>query len=87
MTYETPSISCSTSVSAYYENSLGTTAMLDEACKDIPISSTCGQDCKRAIDAAEGMLEAARMAYGEASNEWHQVRKLTAKIVNCFVCG
>lgn len=53
----------------------------------MPLDSTCGDDCKAAIDAA-GMLRTSIVrAFGPGSDLENDVVNAALQTVGCFICG
>ena len=59
-----------------------------EALKSMPLDSTCGEDCKAAIDAASVFAHHVRRAYGDDKPDWILDIAFTAShTVQVFIRG
>ena len=48
---------------AYFEQMLGRPPT-DESLRELPVTSNCGEDCRKAIFAAKQLIDCVRMAVG-----------------------
>lgn len=58
--------------------------------ESMPLDSTCGQDCKGAIDAATTFANHVRMIHGAAGKGAEQlcrIRNITVNLCGVMICG
>lgn len=59
----------------------------DDTLRDLPVDSNCGDDCKKAIDAAATLLERAAMAGTVSFQDCKAIRRATDEIIVTFWRG
>jgi len=70
----------------YFRKHLGENPS-DDTLRGLSIDSNCGEDCKKAIDAAATLLERARMAGTVKFHDCQAIRRATNDIVETFWRG
>ena len=61
-----------------------------KAMSSIPIESTCGDDCRRAIDQGMNMMAEVRSAHGQfpkATTFENQISEMVADVCCVYICG
>jgi hypothetical protein len=74
----------------YYEAMFAGVALEDaglaDAMRSMPLASTCGQDCREAIDAGWALLGKLEMAHGDGTGR-ENLGRTVAALCGTFICG
>jgi hypothetical protein len=77
------------SVDTYFDDVLGEHEPIWRGDPEqMPIDSVCGEDCRKAIDAARDLIEHIRMAFGDdRPDDIDRVTEVARDVCCCYVNG